>query len=46
MIDEKCWNVISELLSVIDHSRRPNDANAEAMGNVHIILFGDFKSGT
>ena len=40
MIDEKAWNVICSLLSIIDHSRRPNDEKSDAIGNVHVILFG------
>jgi hypothetical protein len=43
MLDEPAWNTIGSLLSMIDHSRRPNDANATSLGNIHIILFGDFK---
>ena len=41
MIDEKAWNVIVEILSVIDHSRRPNDPNTDAIAHIHVILFGD-----
>lgn len=42
MIDEVCWNTIVEILSVIDHSRRPDDRNtADAFGNIHVILFGE-----
>jgi len=41
MIDEKVWNVIVEILAVIDHSRRPNDPNVDAIGHTHLILFGD-----
>ncbi len=40
MIDEKTWSVIVEILSVIDHSRRPNDPNTDAIGNIHVLLFG------
>jgi len=43
MIDEPAWNTIASLLSMIDHSRRPNDTNASPLGNIHILLFGDFK---
>ena len=43
MIDVRTWNTIVELLSVIDHNRRPDDQNTDAMGNIHVILFGDFK---
>ena len=41
MIDEKTWSVIVEILSVIDHSRRPNDPNTDALGHIHVILFGE-----
>ncbi len=41
MIDEKTWSVIVEILSVIDHSRRPNDPNTDAIGNIHVLLFGE-----
>ena len=40
MIDEVTWNTIVEILSVIDHSRRPNDPNTDALGRIHVILFG------
>ena len=43
MVDEKAWMAIGSLLSMIDHSRRPNDTKADALGNIHIVLFGDFK---
>jgi hypothetical protein len=41
MLDEPAWNTIASLLSMIDHTRRPNDGNATTLGNIHIILFGD-----
>ena len=43
MLDEDCWNTITELLSVIDHSRRPAAHTADPYGAVHLVLFGDFK---
>ena len=45
MIDETSWTSIAGLLSLIDHSRRPTamDESALGIGNMHIILFGDFK---
>ena len=45
MIDVRTWSTIVELLSVIDHNRRPDvdDKNTDALGNLHVILFGDFK---
>ena len=41
MIDEKTWNVIVEIMSVIDHSRRPDDSSMDALGRIHLILFGE-----
>jgi len=41
MLDEPAWKTMAGLLSMIDHSRRPNDVKATALGNIHIILFGD-----
>ena len=45
MIDEPAWTSVAGLLSLIDHSRRPTamDESALGIGNMHIILFGDFK---
>ena len=43
MIDEPAWNTIAALLSSIDHTRRPNDTNASVLGNMHILMFGNFK---
>ena len=44
MIDKDCFNGIRDVLSVIDHSRRPNARAADCFGPVHVLLFGDFKS--
>ena len=43
MVDVDCYCTIAELLSIIDHSRRPNAREADTFGNMHVILFGDFK---
>ena len=40
MIDVRMWNTVVELLSVIDHNRRPDDQNTDALGNIHVVLFG------
>ena len=51
MIDENTWKEIVRNLSCIDHSRKNNQAqqsnramqserNSEAIGSVHVILFG------
>jgi len=44
MLDEPAWNTIASLLSIIDHTRRPNDVKATTLGNIHVILFGDLIS--
>jgi len=41
MLDEPAWNTIASLLSILDHSRRPNDVKGTALGHTNIILFGD-----
>ena len=43
MMDVDCWATIIELLSVVDHNRRPAVRAADSLGEVHIALFGDFK---
>ena len=43
MIDTKTWQVIAEILAIIDHTRRPDARDADAFGNIHLVLFGDFK---
>ena len=43
MLDKKCFEGISEILSIIDHSRRPGVASPDPFGSVHLQLFGDFK---
>ena len=43
MIDDECFAGICEVLSIIDHSRRPNAREADCFGPLHLILFGDFK---
>ena len=42
-MDCDCWSTIVELLSVVDHNRRPNAFAADPFGEVHVVLFGDFK---
>ena len=44
MIDEQCFSGICDVLSIIDHTRRPTaGASADCFGPMHILLFGDFK---
>ena len=43
MMDTDAWLTLVELCSVADHNRRPNPVDGDGFGNVHVILFGDFK---
>ena len=43
MVDVDCYSTIAELLSIVDHSKRPKAHGADTFGNMHIIFFGDFK---
>ena len=46
MIDVDLWQSLEEILSVVDHNKRPKATmESDAFGAVHVILFGDFKSG-
>ena len=40
MIDTDCFGGVMEVLSVIDHSRRPTAHSSDEFGNCHIVLFG------
>ena len=37
-IDKGCFDGICEVLSIIDHSRRPNARAADCFGLVHVLL--------
>ena len=43
MLDVDCFSSLSEILSIVDHNKRPNAQGADTFGNVHMMLFGDFK---
>ena len=43
MMDVTAWAVVVEVLSTIDHSRRPDDQSCDVFGHTHVLLFGDFK---
>ncbi len=44
MMDVDCWKSIAELLSLIDHNKRPEVVGGgDEFGPLHLILFGDFK---
>ena len=45
MIDVDLWQSLEEILSVVDHNKRPKATDSDSFGAVHVILFGDFKSG-
>ena len=48
MMDVAIFRAITDVLSIADHVRRNGEGGGleqrDAIGNVHIILFGDFKS--
>ena len=41
MIDDACFAGICDVLSIIDHSRRPAERGADCFGPLHMLLFGD-----
>ena len=41
MLDTDCFDGICEVLSIIDHNRRPNARAADCFGSVHVLLFGE-----
>ena len=43
MIDVGCWQAVAQAFSVIDHTKRPHDRSGDAFGELHVLLFGDFK---
>ena len=43
MIDVDCWNAVAQAFSVIDHTKRPHERSGDAFGELHVLLFGDFK---
>ena len=42
MIDTPCWSTIVELLSIIDHNRKPGATVSadDVFGDMHVVLFG------
>ena len=43
MIDIDCWRTVEQTFSVIDHTKRPHERGGDAFGELHVLLFGDFK---
>ena len=43
MIDDACFTGICDTLSILDHTRRPNERPSDCFGPMHVLLFGDFK---
>ena len=43
MLDDPCFAGICDVMSIIDHSRRPAAREADCFGQKHLIMFGDFK---
>lgn len=42
-MDVDCWATIVSLLSTVDHNRRPDTCSDDPFGEMHLVLFGDFK---
>ena len=44
MLDKLCFEGIQEVLSIVDHNRRPDAPVAvDTFGEISLLLFGDFK---
>ncbi len=43
MLDVDAWCAVETCMSQVDHTRRPHAREADAFGEVHVILFGDYK---
>ena len=43
MIDCDIFEALAKQLGIADHTRRGTDAGADEYGEVHLMLFGDFK---
>jgi hypothetical protein len=44
MIDAEAWEAMAEMLSLADHSRRPDaPADGDRFGNIALVLLGDYK---
>ena len=37
------WQGIEEVMSIVDHNRRPKASGGDNFGHVHVVLFGDYK---
>jgi hypothetical protein len=43
-LDTDIWTSVEDVLSLIDHTKRPGASRAESRyGHLHVVLFGDFK---
>jgi len=43
MMDVDIWQGIEEVMSIVDHNRRPRASAGDNFGHVHVVLFGDYK---
>ena len=43
MIDTRTWDTISEIFKVVSQAKRPGAVDADPFGDMHVLLFGDFK---
>ena len=44
MLDTVCWQKIGEILGIAQRVRRPNAQPKDEFGELHLLLFGDFKT--
>ena len=43
LLDTICWKSMSTLFSFIGSAKRPRERLTDSFGQLHVILFGDFK---
>ena len=43
MMDDGCFTSIEEVLSLVEHTKKPSFRGESHLGEMHLILFGDFK---
>ena len=43
MLDIEIWATIVNHCGAVDHTRRPHARGVDFFGDMHLVLFGDFK---
>ena len=43
MVHTECWQKMVEILTVAQQARRAGSQPKDEFGDIHVILFGDFK---